>query len=80
MTTLELKNNFHQLIDKVEDDNILTRFYTMLEQVLENKEGKLWSRLSAAEQQEILQIDNETDNEENLIPLAKIQEKHKRWL
>ena len=80
MTTIELKNNFHQLIDHIDDAAILSKFYTILERASETHTGKLWNRLSDADQQELLQIDSDTDADDHLIPQSVIQEKHKKWL
>ncbi len=79
MNTIELRNSFHKLIDKIDNDSILTKFYILLERASVNKESQLWERLSEDEKQELLQIDSEIEDKKNLIPHAKIQEKHKKW-
>ena len=80
MNTIELKNNFHKLIDTIDNDSILTKFYTLLKRASTHDEGKLWERLSENEKQELLQIDSETEDENNLISHSEIRKKHKRWL
>jgi hypothetical protein len=80
MNTIEIKNNFHRLIDQIDNDSILSRFYDILEKVSSSKAGSLWSSLSDKEQQELLNIDIDTDNEDNLISHATIKSKHKKWL
>jgi len=49
MTKIELKSNFHNLIDTINDENILTKFYELLSRAKDNKEGELWKRLSQRE-------------------------------
>ena len=61
MNTVEIKNNFHKLIDRIDNNNILSKFYSILEQASTVKDGQLWNRLSEEEKQELLRIDNETD-------------------
>lgn len=80
MNTVEIKNNFHKLIDRIDNDIVLSRFYEILEKASSVKEGSLWDRLTIEEKQELLQIDLETDTDDNLIPLQSIKDKHKKWL
>jgi hypothetical protein len=80
MTTLQLKTNLHILIDKIENDKILSKFYTFLDQANKSKDGLLWQNLSETEKTELIQIDRETDLEENLIDHSVILEKYKEWL
>jgi hypothetical protein len=80
MTTIELKSNFHKLIDKIDNDNLLLKFYDILSRVKETKEGTLWSRLSSLEQDELIIIEKESHNPQNLISHSEMIKKHKKWL
>jgi len=80
MNTIEIKSNFHRLIDKIENDSILTKFYEILEQVSGTKDGQLWDRLNEEEKEELLKIDDDSNNDENLISHSQIKTKHKKWL
>lgn len=80
MTTIELKNNFHQLIDSIENENLLLKFYELMRNRSISKEGNLWSRLSKEEQEDLLLAFNESENEENLIMHNEMMKKHKKWL
>jgi hypothetical protein len=80
MSSTEIKNSFHKLIDDIDNDIILSKFYNIMEKASESKDGQLWERLSEEDKKELLLIDNEIDNEDNLIPHSKVQEKHKKWL
>jgi len=80
MNTIEIKNNFHKLIDRIDNNNILSKFYSILEQASTLKDGQLWNKLTEEEKNELFLIDNETDNNQNLISHSTIQEKHKKWL
>ncbi len=80
MTTIELKNNFHQLIDSIENENLLFKFYELMRTRSISQEGSLWSRLSKEEQDDLLVAFDESDMEENLIKHSEMMKKHKKWL
>jgi hypothetical protein len=80
MTTLELKNSFHHLIDSIDNENLLLKFYDLMKSRTSSKEGNLWSRLTNEEQEELLSAFKESENEENIISHNEIMKKHKKWL
>jgi hypothetical protein len=80
MNTFELKTNLHRLIDKINNDNLLYRFYNLLDKTIDSKEGQLWSKLSSEEQEELVMIEKATHDPANLIPHSEIKKKHSKWL
>ena len=80
MNTLELKSNFHKLIDTINNEKILSSFYEMMSSINDHNEGSLWARLSPEERKELIELDEETKNEHNLISQTTIMEKHRKWL
>lgn len=80
MNTIELKNNLHQLIDSIGNENVLAKFYSIMIKIKEHPEGKLWSRLTDAEQEELILADFESKDPNNLISKTEIEKKHKKWL
>lgn len=80
MNTIELKNNFHLLIDRIENERILSKFYTIMNRANENKDGKLWKNLSPEDKEELLLSYSESENEEQLIPYTEVKKKYKKWL
>jgi hypothetical protein len=80
MKTLELKKNFHLLIDSIDNENLLATFYDLIKKRTSIKEGQLWSRLSTKEQEELLSALEESENPENLINHEEMVTKHKQWL
>lgn len=80
MDTLQIKGNFHTLIDRIDNAKLLSKFYSILEQANNNLEGQLWNKLTLKEQNKLVEIDKETDNEENLIDHSVILEKYNKWL
>jgi len=80
MTTIELKNNFHQLIDSIENENVLQKFYELMLRKRSTKDGVLWANLSKDEIDELLLANEECENSENLIPHENMKQKYSKWL
>jgi hypothetical protein len=80
MTTLELKNNFHHLIDSIENENLLKTFYELMLRKRASKDGRLWSMLSTDEIEELLTANEESENPDNLIPHEEMKKKYSKWL
>lgn len=80
MTTAEIRNNFHNLIDNISNEVLLIRFYDLMLKSHHSKKGTLWSRLSKKEQKELLLSEEESRNPENLIDHDEMAKKHKKWL
>ena len=80
MNTIELKNSFHNLIDSINNDALLMRFYDIISQIKNSREGELWNKLSKEDQEDLLLSAKESENEENLISHEEMKKKHKRWL
>ncbi len=80
MNTIELKKNFHHLIDSIDNENLLINFFDLIKRRYSTKEGQLWNRLTKQEQQELLLAVEESENSENLISHEEMNEKHKKWL
>jgi hypothetical protein len=80
METTQLKINFHQLIESIDNEKILAKFYDLLARSKESSEGKLWSRLTMEEQEELILSDIESEDIKNVIPHSVIQKKHGKWL
>ena len=80
METKELKRNFHRLIDSIDNERILSKFFGLMSRTRDSTDGKLWSRLTKEEQEELLLSDIESDDPKNLISHITIQKKHSKWL
>jgi len=80
MKAIEIKTNFHHLIDQIDDEKLLIKLYRIMEQASSITDGELWNRLSEAEQTELLKIEGEVQSDQDLIPNEQMQSKHKRWL
>ena len=80
MTTIEIKKNFHTLIDSIDNENTLLFFYELMKRRSTSKEGQIWNRLSNDQKQGLFLSVRESENPENLISLDDLKDKHKKWL
>lgn len=80
MNAIEIRTNFHHLIDQINNEQLLIKLYRIMEQASLTTEGQLWSRLTEDEQIDLLKIEKEVQSDANLIPNKQMQEKHKKWL
>ncbi len=80
MNTIELKKNFHNLIDSIDNVNLLADFYDLLKKRLSGDEGQLWKGLTKSEQKELFMAFEESENPDNLISHEDMRKKHEKWL
>ncbi|MDR9365607.1 MAG: hypothetical protein RI575_09735 [Balneolaceae bacterium] len=67
METVKLKHNIHQIIDRIENQELLQSLYDFLK-VRENvKTVSLWNSLSQEQKNEVLLSFEVSENEQNLI-------------
>jgi thiamine pyrophosphate-dependent acetolactate synthase large subunit-like protein len=83
MTQLEIKTNFHKLIDEIEDQKQLSRLYDymlIIKQNIENTNEEWWDELTEAQKADIDLSIKESEDERNLIPHEQVMEEAKKWL
>jgi len=73
MTTIELKTNFHQLIDSIEDKNLLQQFFELMSRKRKLKDGELWKKQSQEEIEELLMANEDGENPDNLISHEEVK-------
>ena len=76
MDAIEIKKNFHFLIDSIDNENLLINLYDILKRRSNVQEGHLWNRLSKDEREELLLAFEESDIQENLISQEEMTKKH----
>lgn len=77
MNITEVKDNFHNLIDDLNDAELLINFYEGLRLSADNRLG---NELSEEGKKEILLAYEESEDEKNLIDNEQVKEKFKKWL
>jgi len=80
MNTIELKQNFHHLIDSIDNEKLLINFYELIKTSSSAKEGQLWNKLTIHEQEELLLSLEDSKKPENLISHEEMIKKNKKWL
>lgn len=80
MTIGTVKSNFHQLIDRIENEELLATFYQLLVQRSQQQNGQLWQGLTAEEKEELLLADEESKDPNNWITDKEVRQRHQRWL
>ena len=75
-----IKEAFHKLIDKIENEENLKGYFELVQRLNKNQSGKLWDALSPAEKNELLLSYDESFDLKNLISHAEVKEQHNKWL
>lgn len=75
-----IKSDFHRLIDRIDNEELLNAFYQLLEKRSEQQTGKLWDSLTEEEKNELLLSYEESQDENNWINGDQIKQKHAQWL
>lgn len=80
MTVRELRSNLHQLIERIENEELLSAIHDLLMQKKESKEGKLFNSLSEEQERELLASEKKSHDESTLIDNDEVMKKYKKWL
>jgi hypothetical protein len=78
MELKELKSEFHELIDQINDPELLLQFYDAISTSVKPGNSS-WHLLSIERQHEILEAYEESEDDNNLISLADIKSKYDKW-
>jgi hypothetical protein len=77
---VNIKNEFHILIDRFNDDYYLSKFYQLMSGFEEQKDSLLWKNLSNSEKEELMQSLSEAEDINQLVAHEDVLEKYKKWL
>ncbi|PWD97554.1 hypothetical protein [Marinilabilia rubra] len=80
MNRIEIRQNFHNLIDSIENENILFSFYELLKSRSQSEQGSLWNKLTFQEQEDLIKLADAANDPSNLIDHNEIKKKHTKWL
>ena len=80
MKQSDVRTNLHQLIDEIDNDRLLIKFYDLLLKSKVQKEGDLWNQLSDEQRNEVLIAESESHYKKNLLDHETQKDKHKKWL
>lgn len=77
---MNVKNDFHHLIDEINDEQLLEAYYKLIQRLSSNKPGELWNRLTKDQQQDLLLAYDESFDTANLISHDIVKQQHEQWL
>ena len=80
MKQSDVRTNLHQLIDEIDNDRLLIKFYDLLLKSKVQKEGDLWNQLSDEQRNEVLIAESESHYKKNLLDHETQNDKHNKWL
>ena len=80
MKTSDIKNNFHSLIDRIDNDSLLIKFYDLMIKSTSNKEGQLYDQLTSEQKNILMLAEEESNDPANLISYNDQKKKHQKWL
>jgi TRAP-type C4-dicarboxylate transport system substrate-binding protein len=79
METVIVKTKFHELIDKVENMDLLEKFYEAFNAAVSEKRG-VWNTLSPDVQSHISKAYEESLDKDNLINHDIVKSQFSKWL
>jgi L-lactate utilization protein LutC len=77
---MKIKDDFHHLIDTIEDEKLLKSYYQLIQTMNNELEGTLWNALSEKQKEELLLSYDESFDENNLISHEQVKLQHEKWL
>lgn len=77
---MRTKDDFHNLIDKIEDEEVLKGYFKLIQRLNNNQTGELWDGLSQEERNELLLSYEESFDSNNLISHEEVKKQHDKWL
>jgi len=77
---MRTKEDFHNLIDKIEDEAVLEGYFKLIQRLNNNQTGELWNDLSPEEKDELLLSYEESFDPNNLISHEEVKKHHDKWL
>ena len=72
MRATKLKSNIHQIVDRIQSEQLLETIYDFLKTRELTKPGEIWSSLTDEQKQEVHMSFEESEDEKNLIDLDKV--------
>lgn len=67
MGNARLKSSLHKMVDRIEDERLLSAIHSFLKQHENSEEGKMWKELTEKQRQEVLKAFDESEDDSNII-------------
>ena len=77
---MRTKDDFHNLIDKIEDEEVLKGYFKLIQRLNNNHTGELLDGLSPEEKNALLLSYEESFDSNNLISHEEVKKQRDKWL
>jgi len=77
---MKIKDDFHHLIDSIEDEQLLQRYYQLIQTINDDQNGHLWNSLNEDEKEELMTAYKESFDSNNLLSHEQVKLQHEKWL
>lgn len=67
MSTVKLKSNIHNIVDRIQNEELLQTIYDFLKVKETSKSGGLWESLTKEQKEEVYLSFEESEDDSNLI-------------
>ena len=80
MSTTELKEKFHKLIDYIDDNEMLYEYFNLLSHLNSQTTGRLYKSLTSLQKKELLLSYEESFFDSNLLSNDEVKSQYRKWL
>ncbi len=77
---MEVKEKLHRIIDKIDDQEKLESYLSLLSNLESDEKGNLYDSLTTEEKKELEHSYDESFNSDNLIDHNEVKAKFSKWL
>lgn len=77
---MKVKDDFHHLIDTIEDEAVLKGYYDLIQTLNDTQTGELQNKLTDEQRQELMLSYEESFDEKNLISHEEVKKEYAKWL
>lgn len=77
MRTTKLKSSIHQIVDRIQSEQLLETIYDFLKTRENTKPGEIWKSLTDEERSEVLLSFEESEDEQNLVDIDEVIKRNK---
>lgn len=78
--SMKTKEEFHKLIDTIEDEQVLKGYFELIQKLNTQESGKLWGSLTDEQKNELIISYEESHDPEHLISHDHVKNQHDKWL
>ena len=77
MRTTKLKSNIHQIVDRIQSEQLLETIYDFLKTRETTEPGEIWKSLTDEQKNEVLLSFEESEDEKNLVDIDEVIKRNK---